>query len=100
MLCQYCGQHLPDGAKFCDNCGRQTAAEQARILSLQEKHQKENPPAFLDFKTAVVIAVVFFVILPGACLAADAPLWLGFVTAGVLSVLCLVFGIRNQFSKK
>ena len=91
MVCQSCGTQIADNAKFCDNCGTQTAAEQARIHAQQEKNRQKNPHAYLDVKTAIIITVVLFVILPIPCLFADAPLVLGFATAGVLGSIYLSY---------
>jgi len=100
MLCENCGTQLAQNAKFCDACGTQTAAEQANILAQQEKNRQENPPAFLDVKTAIIITVMLLVILPVVCVFSDAPAMLGFITAGVMGAFCLFMGIRNQFFKK
>ena len=100
MFCEGCGARITENAKFCDACGKQTAAEQANIQTQQEKARQENPPAYLDVKTAVIITVMLFVILPVPCLFAGAPIVLGFAVAGVMSAFCLFMGIRNQFFKK
>jgi len=100
MFCHSCGAQLADAAKFCDACGAQTAAEQATILAEQAKNQQENPPAFLDLKTAVLITAMMFVILPVPCFLAEVPLALGFITAGVLGAIAIIMGIRNQFFTK
>ena len=100
MICPNCGTQIAENAKFCDACGTQTTAEQADILARQEKNRRENPPAYLDVKTAAICTVIFFVIMPGACFFAEAPLVLGFISAAVLGALFLFMGIRNQFFKK
>ena len=104
MFCGNCGAQINDNAKFCDACGTQTASEQSSIKAEQEENRKANPPAYLDVKTAILITVALFIILPAACLFADIPLpvalTIGFATAGVLGALCIVQGIRNQYYKK
>jgi len=100
MFCKNCRKRLSDTAKFCDACGMQTSAEQANIQAQQEKNRQENPPAFLDVKMAAISTVIFFFIMPVACLVAEAPIVLGLVCAGVMSALFLFMGIRNQFFKK
>lgn len=100
MFCKNCGTQISDNVKFCDNCGAQTDAEQANILSQQEKNRQETPSDFFDVKMAVIITAVFFVIMPVLCLYAEVPVILGLVTAGVLSVLLLILGIRNQIKNK
>ena len=100
MFCSNCGTQIADSAKFCDACGTQTAAEQSAIQEQAEKARQENPPAYLDLKFAIIITVALFIILPIPCWLAEAPLVLGFVTAGVLGAICIIMGIRNQFFKK
>ena len=96
MICNNCGTQLGDDARFCDACGTQTSSEQARIEAESERKRQENPPAFLDVKTALIITVALFIILPIPCLFADVPLILGFATAGVMSAILIIFGVRNQ----
>jgi len=100
MFCGNCGARITNNANFCDACGTQTEAEQARIQAQQEKNLQENPPAYLDVKTSIIITVILFIILPIVCWFSGVPLWLGYITAGVLSAICLIMGIRNQFFKK
>ena len=96
MFCRNCGTQIADDAKFCDACGTQTAAEQANILARQDKNLQDNPAPYLDVQTAIIITVMLFVILPIPCWFADAPLVLGFATAGVMGAFILIMGIRNQ----
>jgi len=100
MFCKNCGTQLAENAKFCDVCGTQTVAELANIQAQQEKNLQENPPAYLDVKTAIFITVALFIILPVFCILSDAPAILGFIVAGVMGAVFLIFGIRNQFFKK
>jgi len=100
MYCHNCGNRIADDAKFCDACGTQTDTEQQNILARQEKNRLENPPAYLDVKTALIITLALFIVLPGACLFSDAPLAIGFVTALLMSALFLMMGIRNQIKHK
>ena len=100
MYCENCGTQIADNAKFCDACGRQTRAEQESILAQQEKTRQENPPAYLDVKTAIIITVMLFVILPIPCVFSDVPAVLGFAVAGVMSAFCIIMGIRNQIKHK
>ena len=100
MFCKNCGAQLADDAKFCDVCGAQTSAEQADIKAQQEKSLQENPSAYFDVKTAILITVIFFVIMPGVCWYAGVPPVLGLVCVGALSTLALIMGIRNQLKNK
>ena len=100
MFCRNCGAQLADSAKFCDSCGAQTVAEQANIFAQAEKNRAENPPSYLDLKTAIIITVMLLLILPGVCWFVEAPLVIGFAVAGVMGAFCLFMGIRNQFFKK
>ena len=99
MFCENCGKQLSENAKFCDGCGAQTAAEQANIQAQQEKNREANPPAYLDVKTAIIITLALFIILPIPCWLADAPIVIGFAVAGVLGAICIFQGIRNQRKK-
>jgi len=100
MFCRNCGTQLAENARFCDACGTQTSTEQANIQAQQEKNRQENPPDFLDVKTAIIITVMLFIILPIPCLFAGVPVVLGFAVAGAMSAFALFMGIRNQYFKK
>ena len=100
MFCKSCGTQIADNAKFCDACGMQTSTEQENILAQQEKTRQEHPPAYLDVKTAVIITVMLFIILPIPCAFSGVPAVLGFAVAGVMSAFCIIMGIRNQIKHK
>ena len=100
MFCRNCGTQIADDAKFCDACGTQTAAEQANILARQEKNRQDNPPEYADIKTTVITMIALFVILPAVCWLEDAPIVIGFATAGVMGAFFLYFGIRNERKNK
>jgi len=100
MFCRNCGTQINENAKFCDNCGTQTAAEQTNILAQHEENRKENPPAFFGVKNALMLTVIFFVVMPVFCLFKEAPIMIGFITAGASSALVLILGIINQIKHK
>ena len=59
MFCQSCGEKINENAKFCESCGAQTAAEQAK----NEAERAKNYDAHLDksYGGSVLITVVLVV---------------------------------------
>ena len=42
MFCRFCGNQLPDGALFCDKCGRSLATGQRNMEKNQQPRQDQN----------------------------------------------------------
>ena len=69
MFCQKCGERLAENARFCDNCGTQTAAEQAAIRAQQERnseaHLDKSMSGSIWITVAMAIFSLFFVLFVG-----------------------------------
>ena len=61
VFCSGCGTKIPEGMKFCPNCGKSVSAP--TVASAPEKSGKKIIPAIIDATVAIVVAIVACVIL-------------------------------------
>lgn len=59
MKCFKCGSEMPDGAKFCGQCGAKMTEQENKQRAQYEGEQKKNSGADIGFK---IVAIVFAVI--------------------------------------
>jgi len=69
MFCEGCGARITENAKFCDACGKQTAAEQAALQTERERnadaHMDKSVSGSVWITVAMVLFSLFFVIFVG-----------------------------------
>ena len=97
MFCKNCGAKLDDNAKFCDACGTQTAAEQAKIQDQTINVRQENPPPYK--KNAVILTIMFCVLFPGVgwLLSEGEPVFVG-IMCGVAGAFTALTWIACMYS--
>jgi len=69
MFCRNCGARLAENAKFCDNCGTQTSAEQVAIQTEHERsveaHLDKTMSGSIWITVGMAVFSLFFVIFIG-----------------------------------
>lgn len=101
MLCTNCGAEIADGAKFCDACGAQTAAEQASIRAEKARNTDEHTDKSLSGSIWITVGMAVFSLVIVIIFGFDSGEGMvASITAIVFSVLvCAVkwyFEIKNQ----
>ena len=57
MFCPSCGEELPEGTKFCKNCGKD-------LTNMQSGTAVPAPVAENDHKAAVIIGYIAAILIP------------------------------------
>ena len=60
MFCEKCGTRLTENAKFCDNCGAQTAADQANIQAEKAQNYDAHVDKSISGSVWITVALVIF----------------------------------------
>ena len=62
MFCSNCGSRLPDGGKFCPNCGAsaENPAPSAPVPAQQNIHVVIQPPPALPRSRVAYVLLAFF----------------------------------------
>ena len=97
MFCKNCGTPIAGNAKFCDNCGAQSAAEQTNIQAQMTQTRRKNPPPYK--KNAVIVTIILWVVGPIAALIASEgePIFI-WIICGVLAVVTVFTWIMCMYS--
>ena len=97
MFCKNCGTQLPDGTRFCTNCGADQSQNQQQQQYQQQSYQPPFEPVKIGFADAIRLYFKQYATFSGR--ARRSEFWWAWLFLVLVNVLCtILIGVSDAFS--